>query len=281
MRYDQWLVFEKDLTNLFNIETDFYYSILPTATPYARNAIFSGMYPIEIEKHFPHLWETKDDNEHSLNRYEEELLQIKLRGSGNRVASKYEKVLHLEEGKKIAERIKNYMQTPLNAFVFNFVDTLVHTRSDSKVLKEIAPDMPAFRSLTKTWFRHSSLYQILKLLSEEDVNVVLTTDHGSVRALRDTKVIGDRDTSTSLRYKYGRNLKCDEDAAIYIAKPEDYNLPKNRAASDYIFAKEDYYFIYPTNYHKYQNRYNDTFQHGGASMEEMILPVATMTPKKR
>jgi hypothetical protein len=121
----------------------------------------------------------------------------------------------------------------------------------------------------------------LKLLSEEDVNVVLTTDHGSVRALRDTKVIGDRDTSTSLRYKYGRNLKCDEDAALYIAKPEDYNLPKNRAASDYIFAKEDYYFIYPTNYHKYQNRYNDTFQHGGASMEEMILPVATMTPKKR
>lgn len=281
LRYDQWLVFERDLSNYFSIETDFYYSILPTATPYARNSIFSGLYPIEIEKHYPHLWETKDDNEHSLNRYEEELLQLNLRNNKYRVTSKYEKILHLEDGKKLVDRLKNYLQVPLSAFVFNFVDTLVHTRSDSSVLKEIAPTMPAFRSLTKSWFRHSALFQMLKQLSQEDVNVVLTTDHGSVRSLRDTKVIGDRDTSTSLRYKYGRNLKCDSDAAIYIDNPADYMLPEKRAASDYIFAKEDYYFIYPTNYHKYQNRYNDTFQHGGASMEEMILPVATMKPKSR
>ncbi|HKJ44933.1 MAG TPA: response regulator [Balneolales bacterium] len=279
MRYDQWLVFESLLTEMYNIQTDFYYSILPTATPYARNAIFSGLYPNEIEKYYPGLWETTDDNESSLNRFEGELLELQIKRGRYNFTPKYEKILQTDEGRKLADRILNYTQTPLSAFVFNFVDTLVHTRSDSEVLKEIAPDVPAFRALTKTWFEHSALLEIFKTLSEQDVTIVVTTDHGSVRALRDTRVLGDRDTSTSLRYKYGRNLKCDKDAAIMINNPSDYMLPRGGVTTNYIFAKEDYYFVYPTNYHRYQNKYRDTFQHGGASMEEMILPVVTMRSK--
>lgn len=279
MRYDQWLVFESLLSDMYTFETDFYYSILPTATPYSRNAIFSGLYPNEIERYYPGLWETSDDNESSLNRFEGELLELQMRRMKYKFTPKYEKVLQADEGRRVAERIINYTQTPLSAFVFNFVDTLVHTRSDSEVLKEIAPDVSAFRALAKTWFAHSSLLDIFKTLANQDVTIVVTTDHGSVRALRDTRVLGDRDTSTSLRYKYGRNLKCDKNAAIMIDNPQDYKLPRGGVTTNYIFAKEDYYFVYPTNYHRYQNKYRDTFQHGGASLEEMILPVVTMHSK--
>jgi len=173
----------------------------------------------------------------------------------------------------------NYTQTPLTTIIYNFVDTLVHSRSDSEVLKQLAPDVSAFRSLTEAWFQHSSLFKMLRELSNEDVTVVISTDHGSIRAMRDTKVFGDRDAATNLRYKYGRNLKAQENAAIYIDKPESYQLPVEPPANSFIIAKEDYYFVYPNNYNKFQNRYRDTFQHGGASMEEMILPVATLTPR--
>lgn len=280
MRFDQWLVFEKILNEFYQIETDFYYSILPTATPYARNSIFSGMFPADIQRHYTDLWQRQDDDESSLNRHEEELLQAQLKRLNlDGIKARYEKILKAEEGKKIADRIQNYTQNKFNAFVYNFVDTLVHTRSDSAVLKEIAPDVPAFRSLTQTWFQHSSLLEMLKSLSNEDITIVITTDHGSVRALRDTKVLGDRETSTSLRYKFGRNLKADNDASLVINNPEEYRLPKTGIVNNYIIAKEDYYFIYPTNYHKFQNMYKDTFQHGGISMEEMILPVATLRPR--
>ncbi len=280
MRYDQWLVFEKLLSDYYTIETDFYYSILPTATPYSRNAIFAGLYPLDIEKHYPQYWKHAEGDESSLNQDEPELLSEQFKRLGHNFTPRYEKVLHKDEGKRISDRISNYMQSPFNAFVFNFVDTLVHSRSDSEVLKEIAPDVPAFRSLAKTWFQHSNLLQIFKELSTKDVRIVVTTDHGSVRALRDTKVLGDRNTSTSLRYKFGRHLKVDKNAAIIVDNPSDYKLPKTNASTNYIFAKEDYYFVYPTNYHKFQNKYKDTFQHGGASMEEMILPVSVLKPKR-
>lgn len=279
MRYDQWLVFEQLLHPVYHIRTDFYYSILPTATPYSRNAIFSGLFPIEIEKFFPNLWETADENEYSLNRFEDQLLTAQLHKFGIRTRPKYEKILQMEEGKKVAENIVNYVQNPLTAMVFNFVDTLVHSRSDSSVLREIAHNVPAFRALTQTWFEHSPLLQIFRILSGIDATVIVTTDHGSIHAMRDARVFGDRDTSTNLRYKYGRNLKVEDDAAIFIDNPSDYKLPANKGANNYIFAKEDYYFVYPTNYHHYRNQYHDTFQHGGASMEEMLLPVAVMTPK--
>jgi len=279
MRYDQWLLFQELLNDDFSIDTDFYYSILPTATPYSRNAIFSGLFPLEIEDVYPELWHQGED-ESSLNKYEKELLLKQLERKGMDPKVKYEKVLNASEGRKVADQIHNYLQVPLSTFVYNFVDTLVHSRSDSDVLKEIAPDVPAFRSLTKTWFQHSTLYEIFKALAEEEVVIVVTSDHGAVRALRDTKVYGDRETSTSLRYKYGRNLSAEEDASLMIDNPADYKLPTPGHSNNYMIAKEDYYFVYPTNYHRYQNRYRDTFLHGGASMEEMILPIATLRPKE-
>jgi CheY-like chemotaxis protein len=279
MRYDQWLVFENMLSDYYNIETDFYYSILPTATPYSRNAIFAGLYPSEIERNYPNLWTLQDDNETSLNRFEQELLEEQFLRKKLNIKPKYEKVLHAEDNKKIQDRIKNYLQQPFSAFVFNFVDTLVHSRSDSDVLKEISPDVSAFRGLTKAWFSHSALFNIFKILSKEDCTIIVTTDHGSVRALRDTKVIGDRDTSTGLRYKYGKHLKVNSDDAIFVKNPADYKLPRSVMAMNYVLATEDYFFVYPTNYNRFQNKYKDTFQHGGASMEEMILPVAVLNPK--
>jgi hypothetical protein len=160
------------------------------------------------------------------------------------------------------------------------VDTLVHSRSDLDVIKELAPDVSAFRSVTEAWFQHSTLLQMFKGLAKEDVTLIITTDHGSVRALRDTKVYGDKDTATNLRYKYGRNLKADEpETVIFMDDPQNFRLPKVGAVNNYMVAREDYYFVYPTNYHKYQNMYRDTFQHGGASMEEVILPIATLKPK--
>ncbi len=278
MRYDQWLLFQELLNEDFSIDTDFYYSILPTATPYSRNAIFSGLFPLEIEDVYPDLWHQGED-ESSLNQYEKELLTKQLQRKGIDKKIKYEKVLNADEGQNVADQIHNYLQVPLSTFVYNFVDTLVHSRSDSDVLKEIAPDVPAFRSLTKTWFQHSTLYEIFKALAEEEVVIVVTSDHGAVRALRDTKVRGDRDTSTSLRYKYGRNLSADEDTTFIIEDPAEYKLPTPGHSNNYLIAKEDYYFVYPTNYHRYQSRYKDTFLHGGASMEEMILPIATLRPK--
>jgi CheY-like chemotaxis protein len=279
MRYDQWLIFEPFLSNHFSIDTDFYYSILPTATPYSRNAIFAGLYPSGIARMYPELWQQGQD-ESSLNRNEEELLKRQLNRDGIDINFKYEKILHANAGKRVADKIQSYAQSRLAAFVFNFVDTLVHSRSDSDVIKELAPDISAFRSVTEAWFQHSTLLQMFKGLAKEDVTIVITTDHGSVRALRDTKVFGDRDTATNLRYKYGRNLKADEsETVIFMDDPEEYRLPLVGSINNYMIAREDYYFVYPTNYHKYQNRYRDTFQHGGASMEEVILPVATLKPK--
>ncbi|WP_103664122.1 T9SS response regulator signal transducer PorX [Gracilimonas amylolytica] len=279
MRYDQWLLFEPFLSNHYSIDTDFYYSILPTATPYSRNAIFSGLYPADIERMYPELWQQGQD-ESSLNRHEEELLKRQLDRHGIDINFKYEKILNADAGRKVADRIGSYAQSRLAAFVFNFVDTLVHSRSDSDVIKELAPDVSAFRSVTEAWFQHSTLLQMFKGLAKEDVTLIITTDHGSVRALRDTKVYGDKDTATNLRYKYGRNLKADEpETVIFMDDPEQFRLPKVGAVNNYMVAREDYYFVYPTNYHKYQNMYRDTFQHGGSSMEEVILPIATLKPK--
>lgn len=278
LRYDQWLLFEEMLAGFYNIDVDYYYSILPTATPYSRNAIFAGLYPSEIANYYTELWKQGED-EHSLNKYEEELLAHQLKRSGLDVNYKYEKVLNNEHGNKLIDNLANYLQFPLVAWVYNFVDTLVHTRSESSMLKEIAPDEPAFRSLTQTWFKHSPLFEVLKRLAENDITIVLTTDHGAVRALHDAKVYGDRDTSTGLRYKYGRNIEANRDSAIVIESPGSYKLPTPGDVNNYLIAKEDCYFVYPTDYNEYKRRYRDTFLHGGASMEEMILPIATMRPK--
>ena len=281
MRYDQWLEFEKLLYPLYDMEKLFYYSLLPTATPYSRNAIFSGLLPRDIAKRYPQVWSEGEDDEHSRNRHEEPFLQdlLKRRHLGD-VRMRYEKLIGKDDGRAFAQSITDYVQSDLSAIVVNFVDILAHSRADSDVLKELAPDERAYRALTRTWFEHSWLYQALRDLAREDCTVIITTDHGAVRSLHATKVIGDRHTSTALRYKYGRNLKADDKHAIFIKNPEAYGLPTDHMTTNYIFAKEDYYFVYPTNYHRYLNLYKDSMQHGGASMEEMILPVITMQPKQ-
>ena len=282
MRYDQWLEFEDLLQPLFEIETNFHYGLLPTATPYARNAIFSGLLPVQIAERYPEIWTTGEEREHSRNQHEAELLQDLLdrrqAGSpgGGSVEAHYEKLISSEDGQDFAARAGDLAQQSLSAVVVNFVDILAHSRSDSDVLKEIAPDERAYRALTRTWFEHSWLLDAFKKLADAGATCVVTTDHGAVRSLRDTKVIGDRETSTALRYKYGRNLKCNDEHAIFVKEPEDYGLPSQGMNTNYIIAKEDYYFVYPTNYHHYQRKYRDTMQHGGASMEEMILPALTL-----
>jgi len=282
MRLDQWLVMERLLTDYYSIQKDYYYSILPTATPYSRNAIFAGLFPMEIEKRFPEIWQAGEDDEHSRNRFEHQLLDKLLERKKIQLKpeSKYVKILEAEFGRQVESNILSYVKSKLTAIVVNFVDMLAHGRSDSALLKEIAPDEAAYRSLTRSWFQHSSLFGMLKTLAtQKNISIILTTDHGAVRCLRGSKVIGDREASTNLRYKYGRNLKVDERQAIFVKNPADYKLPRGGITTNYIFAKEDYFFVYPTDYNKYLNQYRDSFQHGGISMEEMILPVVKLTPK--
>ena len=279
MRQDQWLDFEELLRPFFNIEKDYHYSILPTATPYSRNAIFSGLLPREIAQRFARIWTDAEEDETSRNRNEEDFLRDLLRRKRTDARMRYDKIITAEEGQAFARNAAELTQQDLSAVVVNFVDVLAHSRSDSDVLKELAPDVPAYRAITRTWFEHSWLFETFQELSERDCTVVITSDHGAVRCLHATKVIGDRETSTALRYKYGRNLKCDDKHAIFVRDPEAYGLPAPTINTNYIFAKEDYYFVYPTNYHRYENLYRDTMQHGGATLEEMILPVVTMQPR--
>ncbi|MBM4165372.1 MAG: bifunctional response regulator/alkaline phosphatase family protein [Ignavibacteria bacterium] len=282
MRLDQWFVFEEILREYFTVKRDAYFSILPTATPYSRNAIFSGSFPDEIEKRYPEIWAKWEDDENSLNKFEKEMLDklLERRKIAMKPEQKYIKILDGGYGRGIEQNILSYTANRLTSVVVNFVDMLAHGRSDSPLLKEIAPDESAYRLLTKTWFLYSSLFGMLKSLAEQkNVSIIITTDHGSIRCLRSAKVIGDKEAASNLRYKYGRNLKCDEKNCIFIKNPTDYRLPKRGAAINYIIAKEDYYFVYPTDFHHYVTQYRDTFQHGGVSLEEMILPIATLEPK--
>lgn len=283
LRLDQWLVMEKHLTSLFKIEKDYYFSILPTATPYARNALFAGLFPSEIEKNYPDLWVSGNDDENSMNKFEKELLQLLLDRKRIKLRNdlKYIKIIDPEVGRNFEQNIHSYQNNHLTAVVVNFLDMIAHGRSDSDILKEIAPNEAAYRSLTNSWFSHSSLLNIFIALSKmKNVKIIVTTDHGSIRSLRGAKVLGDREASTNLRFKYGRNLKVDDKHAVFVKNSADYKLPKRGVTINYIIAKEDYYFVYPTDYHKFLTHYKDTFQHGGISMEEMILPVITMETKQ-
>jgi hypothetical protein len=244
--------------------------------------LFAGLYPSEIEKYYPELWKGSDEDEKSMNRFEKEFLQLLLDRKRVKLRTdlKYIKIIDPDVGRTFEQNIQSYQNTHFTAVVVNFLDMIAHGRSDSELLKEIAPTESAYRSLTESWFIHSSLYNTFKTLSRmKNVRVVVTTDHGSIRAMRGAKVLGDRETSTNLRFKFGRNLKVDDKHALFIKEPVDYKLPKRGVTINYIISKEDYYFVYPTDYHRYLSYYKDTFQHGGISLEEMILPVITMEPK--
>jgi DNA-binding response OmpR family regulator len=282
MRLDQWQMLEPFFYPYFNITRNYYYSILPTATPFSRNAIFSGLFPDEIEKKYPHLWNIDNEDETSLNKHEKELLEQNFIRNGFRQSGeiKYTKIINNEDAYHLEKNIKTFLEAQVVAIVLNFVDILAHSRSDLPILKEIAPNESAYRSLTKSWFEHSPIYNVIKAIGQSDHLLFVTTDHGSVRGMRGTKVLGDRESSTNLRYKYGRSLKVDKKNAIYIKNPKEYKLPQRGINTTYIIAKEDYYFIYPTNYHKFLNYYKDSFQHGGASLEEMILPFIRLEPKQ-
>ena len=240
------------------------------------------MYPSEIEKHYPDLWRGSDEDEKSMNKYEKEFLQLLLDRKRIKLKSdlKYIKIIDPEVGRNFEQNIMSYQNSHLTAVVVNFLDMMVHGRSDSDLLKEIAPEESAFRSLTNSWYTHSSLLSTFKTLSKmKNVKIIITTDHGSIRSMRGAKVLGDKETSTNLRFKYGRNLKVDDKHAIFIKDASTYKLPRRGVTVNYIIAKEDYFFVYPTDYHRYLSYYKDTFQHGGISLEEMILPVITLEPR--
>jgi hypothetical protein len=281
LRLDHWMVMEPQLADYFNVKRSYHYSILPTATPFSRNAIFSGLFPNEIAAKYPKLWGNVQDNEHSLNRHEHRFIddQVADMGIELKPGSHYVKVLDTNEAQGLTRKVTALGKWPLVSVVYNFLDMLVHGRAQSELLKEMAPDELAFRDLVKSWFSHSSLFETLKGVARTNAVVVLTTDHGAVRCNRAAMVHGDRDTSSNLRYKYGRNLRCEKRDALMIEKPETYGLPNTGLGSNFIVAKEDSYFVYPTNFNEYQRQYKDSFQHGGISLEEMVLPVAILEPK--
>ncbi len=281
MRLDQWLSIEPLVAEYFSIERDYGFSILPTATPYSRNALFSGLFPDEIARMYPELWNPDRRDETSLNRFERQLMDAQLERLGIALdpEPKYVKVLDADEARKVSGHIRSRYDVPLTSMVFNFVDNLAHGRSESEILQEIAPDEAGFRSLTRSWFQHSALFEMLRTLSRRDCTIVLTSDHGAVLGMRGTRAVGDRDTSTNLRYKYGNQIGCDRRHAMMIEDPDAYRLPRYTNRTNYIIAREDYYFVYPNRFQAYREQYRDSFQHGGISMEEMIVPILTLRPR--
>ncbi len=280
LRFDQWRVLSPIIGEYFRIEEEtLYYSILPTATMYARNAMFAGLLPSEIEKLYPQLWDD-DDNEGNKNQHEEELLLKQLSRLGRKEKLYFDKVSNLKSGKKLAETVTNIQENDLSVLVFNFVDMISHARTEMDMIRELASDEKAFRSLTLSWFNHSSLLDLLKTLARLNINVVVTTDHGTIRVDNPVKVIGDRETNANLRYKLGRNLNYKSRQVFEVTNPKDAFLPSRNVSTSYIFAQNNDFFVYPNNYNHFANYYGNTFQHGGISLEEMIIPVVTLFPKK-
>lgn len=280
LRFDQWKAIEPIFAESFNIvEEDTFYSILPTATQYCRNAIFAGMLPVDIEKQFPVKWKN-DDEEGGKNLNEEEFLAAQLKKlRRDDIKFTYTKILHTNDGQQLVNNVHNMLSKDLNIIVYNFVDMLSHARTEMEVLKELANDEASYRSITRSWFEYSPLNQALKKIADKKINLVIVTDHGSVRVKTPYKVIGDKHTTANLRYKHGRNLNYDPKEVLAFRDPRDAGLPVPNVNSSFIFAKEDGYLCYPNNYNYYVNYFKNTFQHGGVSLEEMIVPVVRMTSK--
>ena len=279
-RYDQWKVLEREIGDQFAIDEDVYCSILPTATQYARNAIFSGLMPVQIAKMFPDLW-VDEDEEEGKNLNEEPLIQTQLERYRRRNTFSYHKINTSQEADKFLAQLKTLEKNDLNVVVFNFIDMLSPARTESKMVRELANNESAYRSITLSWFRHSVIADLFRLLAQTDYRILITTDHGSIRATNPVKIIGDRNTNTNLRYKLGKNLAYDSKDLFVIKEPAKAQLPAPNLSTSYVFATGDDFFAYPNNYNYYVSYYRNPFQHGGISMEEMIIPIITMRELKR
>jgi len=279
-RYDQWRMLAQEIGDQFNIEEDLYCSILPTATQYARNAIFSGLMPKKIAAMFPDLW-VDEDEEEGKNLNEAPLIQTQLDRYRRHDTFSYTKINNSTEAERLMQQMKTLEKNDLNVVVFNFIDMLSHARTESRMVRELANSESAYRSITLSWFRHSVIADFFRLLAQTDYRIIVTTDHGSIRCTRPVKIIGDRNTNTNLRYKLGKNLSYDSKDLFVIKNPAEAELPSPNLSTSYVFATGDAFFAYPNNYNYYVSYYKNTFQHGGISMEEMLIPLITMTGKKR
>lgn len=277
-RYDQWRTLAQDIGEMFDVNEDMYMSILPTATQYARNAIFSGLMPEQIERMFPDLWVDEDEDE-GKNINEEPLVRTQIERYRRHDTFSYHKINDSAAAERLVERLGELKKNDINVVVLNFIDMLSHARTESKMVRELANNESAYRSITLSWFRHSVVGELIKALAQIDCTVILTTDHGSIRASKPIKIIGDRNTNTNLRYKLGKNLNCQSKEVFVVKNPHEAQLPAPNLSTSYVFATGNSFLAYPNNYNYYVSYYKDTFQHGGISMEEMLIPLVTL--KKR
>jgi len=279
LRLDQWKVIQPIIQDYYQVESeDAFFSILPTATQYSRNAIFSGLLPSEMEKMFPNFW-LNDEEDGGKNLHEEAFLQAQLKRLGKDVKTSYNKITNFNAGKKLSDNLSNLLQNKLNVIVYNFVDMLSHARTEMEVIRELAENETSYRSITKSWFEHSPLLDIIKQLAAKKIKVVITTDHGTVHVKEPTKILGDKNVNSNLRYKQGKALEYNYKEVFEIKNPADAFLPIQHPSSRFVFAKEDRFFAYPNNYNHYVNYYKNTFQHGGVSLEEIIIPYIVLTAK--
>ncbi|WPZ00105.1 PglZ domain-containing protein [Christiangramia sp. OXR-203] len=279
LRYDQWKSLEPIITTHYKKEKeDAYFSILPTATQYARNAIFSGMMPSEMEKLFPEYWKN-DTEEGGKNLHESDFLREQLKRLGKDLRYEYHKITSLKAGRKLADNFKSQKANDLTVVVYNFVDMLSHSKTEMEVIKELASNDKSYRSLTQSWFKNSPLLDIIQKAQQQGFKLIITTDHGTINVKNPSKVIGDKNTSLNLRYKTGRSLTYEKKEVFAIENPKSVHLPTINMSSSYIFAKEDLFFAYPNNFNHYVSYYRNTYQHGGISLEEVVIPFVVLNPK--